>query len=192
MSASPQRDCAEVLIPGAITPASNVPSGPITSNVVAVPKSTTIVGPPYKVYAPTASTMRSGPTCLGFSVTMRIPVLIPADTTTGFTPKYLMIALPSECITSGTTDAMITALILELSIPCLSTSSCKVIPYSSDVLGCFVFIRNVPNNSSLSNTPSVILVFPTSITRSIFLLLFCLLPSGYSSLFISSPRKNTL
>ena len=62
----------------------------------------------------------------------------------------------------------------------------------ADVLGCFVFIRNVPNNSSLSNTPSVIFVFPTSITRSIFLLLFCLLPSGYSSLFISSPRKNTL
>ena len=136
-----------------------------------MPKSITITGPPYSVYAATASTIRSAPTCLGFSVTMRIPVLIPADTTIGLIPKYLINALPRECMISGTTDATITAVISVLRIPWRSTSSFRVIPYSSEVLGSFVVSRNVPSSSSPLNTPIVIFVFPTSITNSISLLL---------------------
>ena len=39
----------------------------IKSYVVAVPKSITIHGPPYNSYAPTASTILSVPTSLGFA-----------------------------------------------------------------------------------------------------------------------------
>ena len=160
--------CAEIRIPGAITAPSKVPSTPTISYVVAVPKSITITGPPYRVYAATASTIRSAPTCFGFSVTIRIPVLIPADTTIGLIPKYLISALPRECIISGTTDATITSSISPLCIPCRSTNSLSVIPYSSDVLGSFVVMRNVPDNSFPLNTPNVMFVFPTSITNNIF------------------------
>ena len=143
----------------------------------------TMTGPPCRVYAATASTMRSAPICFGFSVTIRIPVLMPADTTIGLMPKYLIIALPRECMISGTTDATIAALISELLIPCRSISSFNVIPYSSEVLGSLVIIRKVPSRFSPSNTPNVMLVFPTSITNSMFFFLLHLLLTACSFSF---------
>ena len=127
-----------------------------------------MIGPPYCSYPATASTIRSGPISFGFSVTIRMPVLIPAETMIGLMFRYLMIPLVSECIISGTTDAMITSL-MSCGIIFLCSSMPQILnPYSSEVLERFVVIRNVPFNVSFSNTPNVILVFPTSIVNSIF------------------------
>ena len=54
-------------IPGKIAPPRYSPLAEMASNVVAVPKSTTIVGPPKRSKAATASAMRSAPTSLGLS-----------------------------------------------------------------------------------------------------------------------------
>ncbi len=57
------------------------------SNVVAVPKSTAITGPPYFSKAATEFTMRSAPTSAGFSYKTGIPVLIPGPTKSGLVLK---------------------------------------------------------------------------------------------------------
>ena len=68
---------SEVLIPGAIiTPISSL-LAPITSKVVAVPKSITTIGPPYLVKAETLFTIMSAPTSLGLSALMFKPVFTP-------------------------------------------------------------------------------------------------------------------
>ena len=54
-------------MPGTITPPAYSPSPVTTSNVVAVPKSTTMQGPPTASNAATALTIRSAPTSCGFS-----------------------------------------------------------------------------------------------------------------------------
>ena len=139
--------------------------------------------------------MRSAPVCLGFSVATLIPVLIPADTMMGFRSKYLMMQLPRECMMSGTTEATMISSTWSGSSPWLRISSRMAIPYSSDVRGSFVVMRNLATSSSPRNRPIVKFVFPTSIARSIFCLPPCapggaVLISAYSSR--SSPIKNTL
>ena len=52
----------KIAIPGTITPPAYSPRAVTTSNVVAVPKSTTMQGPPRRACAATALTMRSAPT----------------------------------------------------------------------------------------------------------------------------------
>ena len=77
-------------------------------------------------------------------------------------------------MTFGTTDEMMASLISLWEISLCSNKSMIVIPYSSEVLCIFVVIRNVVINFSLSNTPMVMLVFPTSIASNILvLLIFC-------------------
>ena len=52
-------------MPGVIAPPRKSPSSPTTSNVVAVPRSTTIAGAPYNSRAAMALASRSGPTARG-------------------------------------------------------------------------------------------------------------------------------
>ena len=54
-------------MPGKIAPPRYSPLADTASKVVAVPKSTTIVGPPKRSKAATASAMRSAPTSFGLS-----------------------------------------------------------------------------------------------------------------------------
>ena len=54
------------------------------SKVVAVPKSTTMAGPPNFEYAATALAIRSAPTSFGLSYRIEIPVFVPGSTTTGW------------------------------------------------------------------------------------------------------------
>jgi hypothetical protein len=57
------------------------------SKVVAVPKSTTMHGPPYSLMAARALMIRSVPTSLGLSMSTGTPVLTPGSTTTaGMSP----------------------------------------------------------------------------------------------------------
>ena len=89
---------ADILIPGLITPPWNAPSAETRSYVVAVPKSTTITGPPYCSYALTASTIQSGPISLGLAVSIRMPGFVPAPTTIGKQWRYFIIPLVNEYI----------------------------------------------------------------------------------------------
>src|SRR3990170_6276039 len=78
----------EIWMPGAIAPPRNSPLSETMSYVVAVPKSITMTGPPYRWYAARAFTMRSAPTSRGLSVRIGIPVRVPGSTTTGGKLKY--------------------------------------------------------------------------------------------------------
>ena len=72
---------------------------------------------------------------------MLMPVLIPGPTTMGLMFRNLMMLARNECMTFGTTDAMITSSISEGRRP-LSARNCVIIrPYSSDVWFDFVVIR---------------------------------------------------
>lgn len=79
------RASTEISMPGAITPPVYSPRGETASKVVAVPKSTTIAGPPYSSTAATALMMRSAPTSLGLSIRIGTPVLTPGSTRTAGT-----------------------------------------------------------------------------------------------------------
>ena len=139
----------------------------------------TSAGPPYISYPATRSTILSAPTSLGLNLPRLIPVLIPGPTMIGFTSKYLIKPLLSECMIFGTTDPMIAAFTSPSSNP-FSFNRFEIrIPNSSDVLGNFVVIRNTSIISFLLNTPIVILVFPTSSANNII----------YTS---SSPKRNIL
>ena len=70
-------------MPGAMALPSSSPRAEMASTVVAVPKSTTTVGPPKRSYAATALTTRSAPTSRGLSVRIDMPVRTPGSTSTG-------------------------------------------------------------------------------------------------------------
>ena len=57
-----------------------------------------------------------------------------------------MMELVRECITSGTTLAMMTPSMSVTSIPLFFSSWVIMIPYSSEVLGVFVMIRKVASS----------------------------------------------
>ena len=77
------RLAADACMPGAITPPMNSPLSETTSKFVAVPKSTTIAGPPNRANAARAFTTRSAPTSRGLSVRIGTPVFVPGPTMTG-------------------------------------------------------------------------------------------------------------
>ena len=74
-------------MPGAMAPPRNSPLAETTSKVVAVPMSTTMVGPPKRSKAATQLTMRSAPASLGLSVRTGRPVLTPGSMKSGLVWK---------------------------------------------------------------------------------------------------------
>ena len=100
---------------------------------------------------------------------------MPGPTIIGFLLRYFTTVFSNECITSGTTDDIITSLILLVSIFLLFRRFVINIPNSSEVLCIFVVILNVVVISSFSNTPSVMFVFPMSTTNSILFLHFMII-----------------
>ena len=117
---------AEIPSPGAITPPQYSPCAEMTSNVVAVPKSTTTHGPPYFSKAATPLTSLSAPSSAGLSTRMGIPVLMPGSTDIGFSLKYLSQTRRSVDSTGGTTDAMIMLATSLALMPCMSNKLRKV------------------------------------------------------------------
>ena len=67
MEARSKRASMEMWIPGKMAPPRYSPDSETQSKVVAVPKSTATMGPPWSSKAATAFTMRSAPTSRGFS-----------------------------------------------------------------------------------------------------------------------------
>src|SRR5439155_466847 len=94
-----------VRIPGMITPPRKWPSAVMQSNVVAVPKSTTMVSRRCSCAAASVLRMRSAPTCSGSSTSSVIGKRDRPSTTTGRTVVARSTASHSPCVTGGTTDA---------------------------------------------------------------------------------------
>ena len=86
-AARSNRASIEISMPGKIAPPRYSPFSLIASIVFAVPKSTTIDGPPYRSYAATALAMRSGPTSFGLSYRIGMPLRTPGSTTRASNPK---------------------------------------------------------------------------------------------------------
>src|SRR6266581_2967717 len=98
-----------VRIPGMITPPRKRPSAVMQSNVVAVPKSTTMVSRWKSCAAARVLRMRSAPTWSGSSTSSSIGSAERPSTTTGRTVVARSTASHSPCVTGGTTEAMTAA-----------------------------------------------------------------------------------
>ena len=103
------RSSEAVRTPGMITPPMKRPSPVMQSNVVAVPKSTTMVSRRNSCEAARVLTMRSAPTVSGSSTSSRIGSRERASTTWGRTVVARSTASLTPCVTCGTTDATIAA-----------------------------------------------------------------------------------
>src|SRR5579859_2113799 len=98
--------------PGMITPPmkrTRAPSATMQSNVVAVPKSTTMVSFLNSSAAASVLTIRSAPTVIGSSTSITIGNLDRPSTRAGF--RVVAASMPSHrfCVTCGATDATIAA-----------------------------------------------------------------------------------
>src|SRR6267143_1841083 len=156
-----------VEMPGAIAPPQNSPAAFTQSNVVAVPRSTTMSGGPYSATAATDLVMRSAPISSGLSTASGIVSLSPGSTEYGATLKYFSHIDSSVCCTGGTTFEMATPRIWAGSIPRVRSSVSMKRPYSSAVCSRRLVSRHDTRSRSPSYTPTFVLELPTSSTSSI-------------------------
>src|SRR5450432_880135 len=166
--------------PGTITPPKYSPFGEMQSNVVAVPKSTTMTPALMRSYAATALTMRSAPTSRGFSYSTGIPVLSPGPTTNGSRANAWRIASAITSVSGGTTLAMIAASMASLGTLRSASNCWSITPYSSSVRVVTVETRNVCSSVRPRYSPNTTFVLPMSTARSMAELLALLLFSGHS------------
>ena len=141
---------AEVSMPGAITPPRYSPPFEMTSNVVAVPKSTITSGPLYLLNPATALQSLSAPTDGGSSTSTLIPRGRDDETTIGSTPKYFF---DIRCMTSvrfGTTDEIPTAEIFFTAMRASSQNVRTSAPNSSSVRDTKLVTRQSPRSFFLS------------------------------------------
>ena len=162
----------EILMPGAMVPPIYSASGVIAQNVVAVPRSITISGPPYLAWAPTAFTILSAPTCLGLSYFTTSPVLIPGPMTIALLLKYFCDRCCSVYTIEGTTVEIITSFTSEKSRFSYAKSWWIIIPYSSALLRLSVSSLQLVTIFPSLNTPNTMFVFPTSNANNISYLRF--------------------
>src|SRR5215218_3306507 len=119
-------------------------------------------GPPYRLYAASAFTMRSAPTSRGLSVWIDRPVRVPGLTTTAGKLKYRVTMSRSAVVELGTTEEMTTPVIwLENESPVWSRSPANSTASSSAVRSVSVDRRHWCSSSEPRNTPSTVFVFPT-------------------------------
>ncbi len=143
------------------------PRAVTTSNVVAVPKSTTIAPCGQRSCAATELTIRSAPTSRGFSLSTGTPVLIPGPTTSGSSPRWTRHRRSTAATIGGTTDDTATALTAARSSPARRNSSLRMAMYSSAVRPVRVSSRQSARRlRPASNSPSEMLVLPTSTANS--------------------------
>ena len=92
-----------------ITPPSYSPAALTTSKVVAVPKSTAMLGPPSCSNAATALTILSAPSSRGLSIRIGMPVLSPGPTDSVRWPRYRSPTATHSGSSWGTVDETIEA-----------------------------------------------------------------------------------
>ncbi len=119
-------------------------------------------GPPYRLNAASAFTIRSAPTSRGLSVWIDRPVRVPGSTTTAGKLKYRVTMSRSAVVEPGTTDEMTTPVIsFENERPVWSRSPANSTASSSAVRSVSVDRRHWCSSSGPRNTPSTVFVFPT-------------------------------
>src|SRR5688572_9065402 len=156
-------------MPGAMAPPMNSPRALMQSNVVAVPRSTTISGGPYRAIAATAFTMRSAPTSRGLSTLSGSGTLTPGSTVNGVRPKYFSHIHSSGCWAGGTTFEIATPVMVAGVSPRVRSSVSMNRPYSSAVCSRRLVSRQEASRRGPSYTPILVLVLPTSMASSIAL-----------------------
>ena len=168
---APRRPSAsrEMSMPGEIAPPTYSPRGLTTSKVVAVPKSTTMAGPSYRLAAASALTTRSAPTSRGLSISTGTPVRTPGSTTTlGSVPKWRTSMSRHSCSTAGTVEQ--TAIPSTWSETLLSRRSpLSRTFHSSAVRRSSVATRQWSSTSPSSTTPSTVWELPMSAHRRVSL-----------------------
>src|SRR5215210_5503488 len=131
------------------------------SKFVEVPKSTTMHGAPYRSFAATALTIRSGPTSRGSSYRIGMPVLTPGPTARSGACAQRSATRSHSRWSAGT--------VVERQIPSTSSSSNSepsTTASSSPVRPGSVARRKLSTSRSPSNRPSTVCVLPTSTARS--------------------------
>ena len=104
-----ERASAATFTPAVMHPPMYSPLAFKASRVVAVPKSSTTQGAPYRAMAATQATDRSGPRCSSLSTPSFSPASASSTMMMGSLPKYFIMALARVCMMVGTTEAMMTS-----------------------------------------------------------------------------------
>ncbi len=148
------------------------PFSETASNVVAVPRSITMQGPPYLWNPATEFTIRSAPTSCGCSYRMGMPVFIPGCTMNGSHLKYLTAISRIDGRSGGTTQLIaIPAMRLSENPPSASRFLINT-PCSSEVRSLTVVSRQLPITVGPSIRPTNVFVLPISIASNT-LVSFC-------------------
>src|SRR3989441_12807806 len=155
-----------VRMPGMITPPRKWPSAVMQSNVVAVPKSTTIESRWNSWAAASVLRMRSAPTCSGSSTSSVIGKRERPSTTTGRTVVARSTASHSPCVTGGTTDATTAARTSWVDRPSCARYDVRVAAHSSGVREGVVVRRQWASRLSPRNSPTFVSVLLMLMARS--------------------------
>src|SRR5882762_2256739 len=147
-----------VRIPGMITPPRKWPSAVMQSNVVAVPKSTTMVSRRNSCAAASVLRMRSAPTCSGSSTSSVIGSRERPSTTSGRTVVARSTASHSPWVTGGTTDATTAARTSWVDRPSCARYDVRVAAHSSGVREGVVVSRQWASRLSPRNSPTFVSV----------------------------------
>jgi hypothetical protein len=94
-----------------------------------------------------------------------MPVLMPGPTTSAGAPRYCLKKRWMLNTAGGTTDEMMPASRLPQANPCSSSSERTSTASSSEVRPALVSMRKCATRSVPRNTPSTVLVLPTSTAR---------------------------
>ena len=153
-----------VRTPGMMTPPMKRPSAVMQSNVVAVPKSTTIVSRWKSFEAASVLRMRSAPTVRGSSTSSVMGSRARPSTTTGCFPVAAATASPRACVTGGTTEARMAARTSLVERPLCDSDAVIAAAHSSGVRPAVVR-RQCDSRASPRKRPilvSVLLMFTAS------------------------------
>ena len=154
--------------PGMITPPMKraPPATVMQSNVVAVPKSTTMVSFLKSCAAASVLTMRSAPTVSGSSTSSTIGSFDRASTSSGW--RVVAASMPSHrlCVIVGATDATTAARISCVECPACVRCAVNTAAHSSGVRCGVECSRQCAARRSPANNPTVVSVLPMSKARS--------------------------
>ena len=156
----------------------NTPSPMMQSKVVAVPMSTTIVSRANRRVAASVLMSRSAPTVSGSSTSTRMGSGACASTTITAPELSVLQAATSDSVTRGTTDPTAAPSMPSASNPSNASSPRSRTLNSSAVRSTPETMRQCPRIVSLSKSPIVVSVFPTSKTSIMRYLLTSACQSG--------------
>ena len=165
LAALRKSDSADTWTPGAMTPPRNTPSRVMQSNVVAVPRSTTMQSRRCSRLAASVLMMRSAPTVSGSSTSRLMGSFERPSTNSGALPVSLAQASARGAFTDGTTDPMTLPSTVDRSTSEVASSERSSRCTSSGVRPPSVVTRHRMRTAVPSQRPIVVSLLPTSNAR---------------------------